>query len=59
MKAPADYSIKLPKQYHSKLLYGNYWIFDSVENNTLIWGKTRYFAVKSFLEFQKKNERKK
>ncbi len=52
-KTPADYKVTLPKEYHSKLYYGNYHIFDSVGRNTLIWGTTRHYAVKHFLEYIK------
>ena len=52
-KIPADYKVKLPEGYYCKLHYGNYCVFDSVERNTLIWGTTRHYAVKHFLEYMK------
>ena len=55
-KIPVDYRKQLPEGYHSKLLYGNYWIFDYVERNTYIWGATRYKAIKNFLLYQLKKK---
>ncbi len=51
-KVPADYKKKLPEGYRSELKDGLYWIFDYVHRNTLVWGKTRYLAVKNFLIYK-------
>ena len=55
-KVPVNYKKQLPKGYHSKLKDGNYWIYDYVERNTLIWGVSRYMAVKNFFLFQLKQK---